>query len=300
MVDTDTNLWALPAGIHHAGSHADNTLSWTSKYGSVVAGMFDRLTVDGINERALTVNGLYLTEADYGVREQQRPGLSLAVAVQYLLDNFATVAEAVEWLESSHVQIIPVLIGKEKAPGTAHVSLADVTGDSAIVEFLDGKTVIHHSPEFTIMTNSPEFDKQLEHLKGFQPFEDLQPLPGSSVSPDRFVRASYYADRLPETADARTAIANVLSVVRNASVPYGVNDPEHPNIAATRWRVLADLTHRRYFFDSTTAPNLLWVDLDDLDLSEGAPVLKLDLLSSVDRVGNQSSEFVAGETFPAA
>lgn len=297
MEDTSSNVWAFPAGIRHEGSQQENTLSWTSKYGSVASTMYDKLICDGINVTGLGVNALYLTEAEYGERDLARPGISLAFVVQYLLDNFSTVGEIVDWFRDSGVQVIIQSVGGER--GAAHISVEDPTGDSAIIEFLDGETVIHHSPDYTVMTNSPTFVEQLENLKPYLPFTQLEPLPGSSTSPDRFVRTSYYVEQLPTASDYREAAANVLSVIRNSSVPYGVDDPEHPNIAATRWRVLADLTNRVYYMDSTLLPNLFWVALDDLDLSEGAPVLKLDVVSGGDRVGDQAGQFAPGSMFPA-
>jgi len=42
-------------------------------------------------------------------------------------------------------------------------------------------------------------------------------LPGSIQSQDRFVRASYYLSKLPQTNDERQAVAGVFSVMRNVS-----------------------------------------------------------------------------------
>ncbi len=42
-----------------------------------------------------------------------------------------------------------------------------------------------------------------------------------------------------------------------------------------------DLTNRRYVYESTTRPNIVWVDLADLDFSAGSPQLKLDLISGL-------------------
>ncbi|NWK73595.1 linear amide C-N hydrolase [Acinetobacter sp. SwsAc6] len=42
-----------------------------------------------------------------------------------------------------------------------HLSLSDATGDSAIIEYLAGKQVIHHDASYQVMTNSPIFDQQL-------------------------------------------------------------------------------------------------------------------------------------------
>ncbi len=288
--DTHTDLWALPAGIEHSEA-GDNTLSWRSRYGSVVSSMYGGFTVDGLNQAGLVANGLYLTEADYGVRDAARPGIGLPVVVQYLLDQFATVDEVVAAF--SELQVIPVLIGGK--PGTAHISVSDATGDSAIIEFLDGKTSIHHGTGYTIMANSPPFDEQAELLTHYSGFGGTEPLPGDVESAARFVRATHFSRLLPPTDDLRSAVASMLAVMRNVSVPFGEHDPLHPNIAATRWRVVASPSEGAYFFDSTTAPNLFWVNLRALDLSEGAPVLHLSLQPGVDRVGDVTEQFVASE-----
>ncbi|PRC45860.1 choloylglycine hydrolase, partial [Mycobacterium sp. ITM-2017-0098] len=94
---------------------------------------------------------------------------------------------------------------------------------------------------------------------------------------DRFVRASFYINAVPKTADPLEAVAVVLGVVRNASVPYGITTPDEPNISSTRWRTAIDHTALRYFFESALSPSTFWVDLKNLDVSEGAPTLRLAL-----------------------
>ena len=284
--DTATDLWAFPRGMKHAQS-GENMIAWTSRYGSVVSAMYNAFSVDGLNEVGLVANGLYLTEADYGVRDVSRPGVGLPVVIQYVLDSFGTVGEVVDAF-SAGLQVVPVLLGGE--PGTAHISVSDATGDSAIIEFLDGRTTIHHGPEYTIMANSPPFDEQLALLPAYEDFGGTLALPGAVDSPARFVRATHFMKLLPATTSARKAVASVLGVVRNVSVPFGEHDPEHPNIAATRWRVVASPSERLYFFDSTIAPSLFWLDLAAIDFSEGAPVLKLDLQSGADRAGDVTAE----------
>jgi choloylglycine hydrolase len=259
--------------------------------------MYDAITVDGINEAGLTCSGLYLNEADYGVRDPRRPGISLTVTLQYFLDTFATVAEAVAWLAETNPQICPVLLGSSGQPGTGHISLADTSGDSAIIEYLAGVAHVHHGAQYTIMTNSPPFEQQLAGLSKYAGFGGSEPLPGTHESADRFVRAAYYAAHLPATADEREAVAYVLSVMRNTSQPFGTSDPARPNISATRWRTVADLTHRRYFWEQTTSPNIVWVALDELDFKAGARARKLDVATRPDRVGDVSRSFRPARPF---
>jgi choloylglycine hydrolase len=293
--DTRTDVWALPRGVKRNGMTDGATVDWVSRFGSVVAAMYGEVTCDGINERGFAVNGLYLAEADYGMRDAARPGLGLPICLQYFLDNFATVAEAVAWANESHFQIVPLLLGGR--PGTGHLSFADAGGDSAILEFVAGELRIHHGPQYQVMTNSPLYDEQLERLKGYEGFGGTTPLPGSTDSPDRFVRTTYYTEHLPAATDERMAIAEVLSVVRNASAPFGTADPARPNISTTRWRTVSDLTHGVYYFESTTSPSIVWARLADLHFDTATEARKLDLTHEPDLVGDVTSKMVEAEAF---
>jgi choloylglycine hydrolase len=67
----------------------------------------------------------------------------------------------------------------------------------------------------------------------------------------------------------------MFSVIRNISVPFGSPDPDKPNVASTIFRTVQDLTGGRYYFESTYAPNVVWVDINKLDFSKGAPQKEL-------------------------
>ena len=86
-----------------------------------------------------------------------------------------------------------------------------------------------------------------------------------------------YIKTLPKTDQANEAVAGVMSVMCNVSVPMGISTPDQPNISTTLWRSVSDQQHRRYFFELTHLPNTFWVSMDQLDLSAGAPVKKLPL-----------------------
>lgn len=198
--DMRSNLWVFPAGIERDGAAGPRTPHWTSKYGSVVVSGYEIGSVDGMNERGLVTNVLYLTETDYGKPDASRPPLSISLWAQYALDNFATVAEAVDALGREPFQIIapPLPNGK---PLTLHLALSDSQGDSAILEYLDGKLVIHHGKAFKIMTNSPIYSEQLALDTYWKGVGGLTFLPGTNRAADRFVRASFLMDAIPKRLD---------------------------------------------------------------------------------------------------
>ncbi|GAA4215497.1 linear amide C-N hydrolase [Actinocatenispora rupis] len=272
----DTNLWSLPRGAERFGAHGrdPNPLRWTARYGSVVATAYDRASTDGVNEAGLGVHLLWLAEADFGERDPALPALAVSLWAQWFLDTVATVAEAVEELSAHPVQVRPQTESHSGSFSTVHLALDDAIGDSAIIEYLDGTPHVHHGREYRVMTNSPPFDEQLAHLRQYEGFGGTAPLPGTTEAADRFVRASYYADRLPPAASTEAGYAALLSVMRNAAQPFGTPDPERPNISMTIWRTLTDLSNRVYAFESTFHPNIVWTRLDELDFTRTS---RLDL-----------------------
>lgn len=278
--DLMTNLWTQPQGITRDDG-VQGKLAWTSKYGSVVATAFDMISVDGLNEAGLAGHVLWLAESDYGTPDDSRPQLSQAIWMQYFLDNYSTVAEAVEWVKTSDVQVVQMMDPTGGTTPAIHLALNDATGDSCIIEYSDGRPKVYHSREYRVMTNSPTYDQQLELVKTISGLGGDQPIPGSTLASDRFARAAYYVSRLDQPQTQLQAVAAMFSVIRNVAQPFRIPDPGKPDASQTLWQTVSDLTNRRYVFESTTRPNIVWVDLSDLDLAEGAPQLKLNLVNEL-------------------
>ena len=286
-----SNLWVFPKGMERNGETGANSLQWTSKYGSVVTSAFEIASTDGMNEKGLVANLLWLPETEYPVRDQSKPGLAITAWVQYMLDNFATVDEAVAFIDENTFQVVSDLMPDGSRLATLHLSISDATGDCAIFEYTGGKLTVYHSKEYKVMTNSPTYNKQLALNEYWKSIGGLSFLPGTNRPSDRFARASFYINALPQTDDVRIAIASVFSVIRNTSVPYGISTPEFPEISTTQWRTVSDSKNLLYFFESSLTPNTFWVNLRETDLSEGAPVLKLSIANGETYHGNATKEF---------
>lgn len=276
--DIGSNIWVFPRGMKRSGAAGPNSIAWTSKYGSVITSGYDVSTTDGINEAGLVANVLWLVESQYPKYDGKTPGLSLAAWAQYVLDNYASVQEAVEELEKQTFTIVTAEVPGESRLATLHLSLSDANGDRAIIEYIDGKQVIHHGREYQVMTNSPTFGQQLALNEYWKQIGGTVMLPGTNRASDRFARASFYVNAIPKTEDRVETLASAFGVIRNASVPFGISTPDQPNISSTRWRTVADHERKLYFFEAALTPNVFWTDLSKLDLSqETGKVLKLDL-----------------------
>lgn len=276
--DILTNLWVFPRGMSRNGEVGPNSVHWTSRYGSLIASGYDISTTDGVNEKGLAANLLWLVESEYPPFDKSRPGLSIAAWAQYVLDNYATVAEAVADLGKERFVVVTANVPGKDRLATLHLALSDTSGDSAILEYIGGKLLIHHGREFQVMTNSPPFDQQLALNAYWKEIGGTVMLPGTNRAADRFARASFYVNALPKFEDRNVAIASVFSVIRNASVPFGITTENEPNISSTRWRSVIDHQRMLYFFESALTPNTFWIDLKKLDMSsQTGKVLKLDL-----------------------
>ncbi|QIK55507.1 linear amide C-N hydrolase [Dysgonomonas sp. HDW5B] len=292
-----SNIWVFPRGMERNGETGRNSLKWTSKYGSVVTSAFEIASTDGMNEKGLVANLLWLPESQYPVRDQSKPGLTISAWVQYMLDNFATVNEAVSFAQEDSFQVVSDKMPDGSRMATLHLSISDATGDNAIFEYIDGKLIIHHSMDYKVMTNSPTYDKQLALNDYWKSIGGLTFLPGTNRAADRFARASFYVDVIPKTDNEKLAVASVFSVIRNVSVPYGISTPESPEISSTQWRTVSDSKNLTYFFESSLTPNTFWVNLQDMNLEKGAPVLKLSIANGETYNGNTAKDFKVAQPF---
>ena len=93
------------------------------------------------------------------------------------------------------------------------------------------------------------------------------PLPGNVNPVDRFQRAAYYSALLPEPADTRQAVASVMAIMRNVSVPFGAPYAEF-GVYNTEYRTVIELTEKLYFFELSTSPNVIWINFDALKLDD--------------------------------
>lgn len=303
---TEPVLWFLPRGMERDGSKCgletvvqENPLRWTSKYASLAVGIYGVGTVDGMNEKGLGGHLLYLSKTDFGPRDPRKKGVSAILWLQYMLDQAATVKEALALLK--YVQ--PVLIQAHGHDATIHLALEDKSGDSAIIEYIKGKPKIHQGRQYTVMTNDPPYDEQLALLAKMdfsQPSQDT-PVPGNISAADRFQRATYYARFFPEPNNMQEAFATLLAAIRGVSVPFGTPYSKKRFQEAgfqkggfpvynTEYRTVADLTHGVFGFELTTTPNFFWIKFDQFNPEKGQPALSLTP-GNIELAGDVSAYF---------
>lgn len=310
--DLKSNMWVLPRGMKRDGRGGANTVSWVSKYGSVIVTGYDIGTSEGMNEAGLVTNLLALVESDYGKPAEGAKVISMSTWAQYVLDNHATVAEAVADLQKEEFRVQTIVLATGR-PANMHLAISDASGDSAIFEYVNGKLVIHHGKQYKVLTNSPTYDQQLAIMEYWKDAGGLsKTLPGTSRAADRFVRATFLSSAIPVETSQKyisgspqqkfqyQAAMSVLSVMRSVGTPLGYSLDDQPWVSSTIWRTVSDSTNRVVMFDSAMTPATFWVKLDDLDLKPGAPVMKLELVGGKTYSGNATDKFVAAKMFEFA
>ena len=283
---SDPKLLVLPRGLSKSGAMngtevvvPQNPAKWTSLYGSVVVANYNAYVMDGMNEMGLAAHALALGVTKYGDRDVSRAGINMNLVVQYLLDNAATVAQALALLP----QIQPVVVGIDGYATGLSFSIEDAAGDSAVVEYIDGVAEISRGADFCVTANTKLTEAKVlldAYNFNFTNTTRSVPVPGNTSSVDRFIRASYYRGLLDHVTprNALEVRAAVMSVMRNVSDPIGAPGDQAGVVHETDWRTVYDLTSRAFLFENPRTLTTLTTELSRLNFAAGTGVRIVDPL----------------------
>lgn len=280
-----TNLYVYPAGMKKVGSDQPGAVTWTSKYGAVYAVGYDGGITEGMNEKGLVINGLFCKGTIYTNPEvDNRPPMSLAMFVGWLLDMNATTDECVEVLKKQDFSIS----GATFDGGTVsalHWGITDASGKTAILEFDNGNIKIYYPEDILAMTNDPTWPQMEAIVAYWDKIGGTHMLPGTVSSPDRCVRANYFAHHVEAVSDPALAVSICRSILLPSCVPYTYLIQGEPNVSSTQWRSYADVKNKRYYWDIVTNMGYYYIDLTKCDLRKGAPVMRLDTSKETNLIG---------------
>ncbi len=238
---------------------------WVSTYGSVTFNQYGReLPMGGMNEKGFVVEVMWLQGTVYPERDD-RPALRELTWVQYLLDTCRSVDEVI-------ATDAAVRITRDSVP--VHFLICDSTGDAAVVEFIEGRMVVHRAEglPFEASANNTYADS-LRYLKSCEGFGGERVIPPESTnSLDRFARAARGVARYDRDDDGE-AIAHAFKIL--ADVSQG---------KATRWSIVYDVKNLAILFKTNKLPKLKIVELENFDFSCDSPCRVLDV--DFDSVGD--------------
>ncbi|QIA65117.1 linear amide C-N hydrolase [Vibrio astriarenae] len=213
MEENQPTVEVRHAGQSYKGHGSEQGKTWTSKYASIGMTLYGVGIVDGFNEVGFSANGLFLDEESTGNLEGEAAQISNAVFVAYLLDSFATVEEALENIHDIEIQRFE----HNGHSMRGHYSIQDKSGDSAILEFLDGEWKVYHGKQYDVMTNSPTFEEHLANWNAAKPnsqdvVDGEYPILGNINSAHRFVWNKFMKSQLKEPTSYTNGLAKIDSV----------------------------------------------------------------------------------------
>ena len=170
-----------------------------------LSGLF--FALDGINEKGLAIADLMAGDEAVTHQDTGKPALTTTSAISYLLKNAATVDEALELLRG---------IDMHSDIGSAHhYALADASGKSVVVEYVDNEIVVVDSPA---VANHYLCEAKLNV--------------GLYEGDRRYERLCQQFDETGGTMDLRQLTTAIASV----------SQPEYGGELGTAWTLVMDLT----------------------------------------------------------
>lgn len=188
---------------------------WISKYGSVTFNQFGmELPLGGMNEAGLVVEELSYSPSVYP-QNDSLPTVNELQWIQFQLDNFSNVQEVIDNL--SAIQITKFMFW-------LHYFVSDRSGSSAVIEFLDGKSVFHSGADLPVaVLSNNNYRNSIKYLKFHQGFGgEMIPRNGPD-SQERFVQAAILLKNYksePTTDYAFSILENVKQQDTQWSIVY--------------------------------------------------------------------------------
>ncbi|MEZ4772726.1 MAG: linear amide C-N hydrolase [Bacteroidia bacterium] len=217
-------------------------VTWTSTFGSITFNQYGKnLPYGGMNEAGLVVEMLWLEETVYPFDPTQQY-IGELEWIQYQLDNYATAKEVAQ--NAGKFSIRPV-------GGKIHYTIADQSGESVIVEFLNGKPVISpRTDNSTVCTNSAAYIAGIYYEKNKGTFRK------GNHTLNRYLRLK---DRtLAEESDETESFFDVLESAyqKKGSQP-------------TQWQIVYDLSRQRIQFRTRDQKKIRSIAFSDFDFAAG-------------------------------
>jgi penicillin V acylase-like amidase (Ntn superfamily) len=219
---------------------------WTSRYASV-SFCLEHVghAWTGMNEKGLVISMMHIPEIE-APPPDERPPLMDGQWIQYMLDTCETVQDVLRSMDDFRIITID------------HYHIADASGDSAVLEFLGGETVVYTGDQLPIsaLTNSTYADSISDWTAYKRTYFAA---PNGSLW--RFRMAADRLERYQET-DPDSAVAyafNTLYRVRS-ELAYGLP-------LRSEWSFVFDTRRLRVYFRTFTHPEVKYFDLGGFDPS---------------------------------
>lgn len=233
-----------------------NPVKWTSRYGSVTFNQYGRENpMGGMNEAGLVIELMWLDETEYP-KPDARPGIDVLEWIQRNLDTAESVSEVLKNAENMRI----------KSQVKIHYLINDKDGNSATVEFLNGRMIAHAGDKlpYSALANDT-YDKSVNYLKTAQP-EQVK----TSSSFDRFTRAAESAKEFAAKPKSEQEAVDYAFAVLNDVAQKGY----------TQWSIVYDQKRGKIYFRTKDNSSIKNIDAKAFDYSCATQVKMFDINSA--------------------
>ncbi|HEX6125829.1 MAG TPA: linear amide C-N hydrolase [Pyrinomonadaceae bacterium] len=247
----DGMIFLNKRGVSKMSSEETNPAKWVSKHGSVTFNQYGwESPSGGMNEEGLVIELMWLDDTRYPAADE-RPAIDVLEWIQFNLDTAATAEDVVKNSEAVRIS----------SPVKLHYLVNDRNGNTATIEFLDGKLVAHYGDKlpYATLTNDT-YTRSIEHAKKVGAAT-------TESSLDRFSRAA-----------ARSREFETKQRSEKDAVDYAFETLE--NVAqkdSTQWSIVYDQRRGRVYWRTKKRAELKSIDTTALDYSCGTSVQILDV-----------------------
>ncbi len=239
--------------------------TWISKFGSITFNYMGAEFPDGgMNEVGLFFEEMTLLETEYPT-DYSKPTMHMQQWIQYVLDNFATVEEVVQ-----NAQVISI------DGWNWHFFVADPSGTSAVIEFIDGKAkiIMGEDLETPLLCNS-KYSDEINKLREYEKTGSLESLGKDK----RFLFG-------------KQALENYNDNLEQSPVEYGFEILEAVTpepYATTHLSKIYDVGNMTVYFRTTVDNEIKSINLKTFDFSCDTPSKMLDVNTTL--TGDVTSSF---------
>ena len=226
------------------GLRGSNQANWTSKYGSITFNQIGKeFPYGGLNEKGLVVEQLWMSESVY--QDNKNQTISELEWIQYQLDNYSTIDEVI--LNINNLTIKPI--------ATIHYFIADRNGNSAVIDFIEGRTVVNKKQGTNQVITNETFLNSVNYFE----------LNKTKIDKDSRTHFDRYCQ-------IKNRLSNIEIKNPNQAFEILNNSSENKNNYKTYWTILYDLSNLKVYFKSFDNKTVKEFNLSEINFDTNSNV----------------------------
>lgn len=272
----------LKVGVPLPGEHI---VGWKAIYSSItISSIGVGFANSGMNEKGLAIGHMGLNDSVYPGKDD-RPIIVPSQWIQYMLDKCANTNEVI--LEANKIRIT------NKMGGGNHYYICDKSGNTAIIEFLKGQTVVHtgiHMP-YSVLCNdtyakSMADIKKYKGLGGERPVLDRVAILNENAIPDVMAIGCTKINQFYKNG-MKNMVQDAFDIHYAMQCPGNANAPQFEN-SETQYTTVFDISNLKLYFRTKSNPMIREVHFKNLEDNCTTKAKLLDIQTPSEGIVNKA------------